>query len=205
MPIAKNHIALIRKTILIQLLIWPLIIIAKATIVGESFFLSGATVGAFLITFSLWVAAVYALYFFNNRQWKLEHKLEAEHQELERLKEYFWLSLMPEKSSKTEDVFLKKLRQVLEEKYSEEHFDISHLCDALHMSRAQVYRKVKTLTGKPVGHLLRSFRMQKAKNLLESTDLSISQVSLEVGYKHLAHFSRSFHQEFGMNPSDVRK
>ncbi len=104
-----------------------------------------------------------------------------------------------------EDVFMKKLREVLEANFSDEQFDIPDLCKALHISRAQLYRKVKALTGKPAGHLLRSFRMHQAKALLETTDMNISQISLEVGFKYLAHFSRSFQQEFGINPSEMRK
>lgn len=103
-----------------------------------------------------------------------------------------------------EDSFMEKLQALLETHYSDEAFGIPELCRALLMSRAQLYRKVKALTGHPVGQVLRSFRMQKAKIFLETTDLSISQIALEVGFKSLPHFSRSFHQEFGMPPSAMR-
>jgi signal transduction histidine kinase/ligand-binding sensor domain-containing protein/CheY-like chemotaxis protein len=116
-----------------------------------------------------------------------------------------WFTPLPGKTFFVQDDFLEKLKTVLDENFSDENFDIPQLCEALLMSRAQLYRKVKALTGKPVGHLLRSFRMQKAKALLETTSLSVSQVALEVGFKYLGHFSRSFQQEFGANPSEMRK
>ena len=112
---------------------------------------------------------------------------------------------LPGKTLFVQDEFLEKLKTVLGENFSNENFDIPQLCEALLMSRAQLYRKVKALTGESVGHLLRSYRMQRAKALLETTDLSVSQIALEVGFRHLAHFSRSFQQEFGVNPSEVRK
>ncbi len=117
----------------------------------------------------------------------------------------YWLTGQKDKYFQAEDSFLKKLLQTLEDHFSDQEFDIPQLCKALHTSRAQLYRKVKALTGKPVGHLLRSFRLQKARTLLETTDLSVSQVALETGFKHLTHFSRAFQEEFGVNPSETRK
>ncbi len=106
---------------------------------------------------------------------------------------------------RAEDEFMKKLLEILEDRYADETFDVPELCQALCMSRAQCYRKITALTGKPAAHLLRTFRLQKAKALLATSALNISQVALEVGFKDLAHFSRSFHQEFGVSPSEIRK
>ncbi|MCB9285394.1 MAG: helix-turn-helix domain-containing protein [Lewinellaceae bacterium] len=129
--------------------------------------------------------------------------------EAQRLREQFanngWFRLMQNDDLHYHDSFLKKLNRALEENYADENFDIPQLCEALYMSRAQLYRKVKAISGQPIGHLLRSYRMRRAKILLETTDLTISQVAMEVGFKHLPHFSRTFLQEFGKNPSELRK
>ncbi|MBK9017828.1 MAG: response regulator [Saprospiraceae bacterium] len=100
--------------------------------------------------------------------------------------------LIGDRRAPAEDEFIKKLLKVLEDHYADEDFDISELYHALHMSRAQCYRKIRAITGMPVADLLKDFRLQKAKILLATTDLSISQVALDVGYKNLSHFSRSF-------------
>jgi signal transduction histidine kinase/DNA-binding response OmpR family regulator len=108
-------------------------------------------------------------------------------------------------ASHADDDFTKELTKVLEEQYANENFDITELCHILHMSRTQCYRKISSATGVPAAQLLRKFRLKKAKDLLMTSDLSVSQIALEVGYKDLGHFSRSFHQEFGINPSEIKK
>ncbi|MBI5917300.1 MAG: response regulator, partial [Bacteroidetes bacterium] len=104
-----------------------------------------------------------------------------------------------------EDVFMKKVRDILEAHLGDENFGIPDLCKALGMSRAQLYRKFQALTDQPIGHYFRSLRLHRAKALLETASLNISQVALEVGFKDLGHFSRSFHQEFGISPSEWRR
>jgi AraC-like DNA-binding protein len=104
-----------------------------------------------------------------------------------------------------EEELRNKLLHILEIHYADEEFDTSKLCRALGMSRAQCYRKITALTGEPIGHLLRNFRLQKAKDLLTTSSLNISQVALEVGFKDLAHFSHCFHKHFGINASEIRK
>ena len=103
-----------------------------------------------------------------------------------------------------EDAFMVKLRDLLETHFSDENFGIPDLCQTLLMSRAQLYRKVAALTGKPAASYLRSFRLQKAKELLQSTSLTVSEIAFQVGFKDLGHFSRTFLKEFGKNPSDLR-
>ena len=107
--------------------------------------------------------------------------------------------------TQTEDAFMIKLRDQMEAHFGDENFGIPDLCQALLMSRSQLYRKVAALTGKPAATYLRSFRLQKARNLLLSTSLTVSEISFQVGFKDLGHFSRSFRKEFGENPSDLRK
>ncbi|MCB0587616.1 MAG: helix-turn-helix domain-containing protein [Phaeodactylibacter sp.] len=141
--------------------------------------------------------------------YRLQLRRRLAEAEAQRLREQFanhgWFRLMQNGQLQFHDEFLKKLNRALEENYADENFDIPQLSEAMHLSRAQLYRKVKNLTGKPVGQVLRSYRMRRARALLETTDLSVSQVAVEVGFKHLPHFSRSFQQEFGVKPSEMRK
>jgi transcriptional regulator GlxA family with amidase domain len=107
--------------------------------------------------------------------------------------------------NRAEEALLKNLLEALEKNYSDEDFDIATLCRTLGMSRAQCYRKITALTGEPVAHLISNFRLQKAKDLLATSSLSISQIALEVGFKDLAHFSHCFHHYYGINASEIRK
>ncbi|GJM33756.1 MAG: hypothetical protein DHS20C18_27570 [Saprospiraceae bacterium] len=105
----------------------------------------------------------------------------------------------------SEDAFLIQLKEVIEANRSNTDFNLPQLCKAMGVSRAQIYRKIKELTGKSPSIYVRSLRLQKAMELLESTDLNISEIAFEVGFKDLSYFSRSFSEEFGFSPSETRK
>ncbi|NUO02632.1 MAG: helix-turn-helix domain-containing protein [Saprospiraceae bacterium] len=109
-----------------------------------------------------------------------------------------------DKAVQQEDAFMQKVREVLEANVSDEDFGIPQLCKALAMSRAQLYRKFDALTDLPVHQYMRNLRLRKAKTLLETTDLNVTEVALEVGFKNLSHFSRSFSEEFGVSPSSMK-
>ncbi|MEL6134845.1 MAG: DNA-binding response regulator, partial [Bacteroidota bacterium] len=83
--------------------------------------------------------------------------------------------------------------------------DMPRLCRAIGMSRSQIFRKVKALTGQPPSSFIRSVRLQKAKQLLQSKDLTISEIAYDVGFTSLNYFSAAFHDEFGVRPSSLRK
>ena len=110
-----------------------------------------------------------------------------------------------DKLLKTEDAFIIKIRKLMEENLDDDQFGIRQLCLAVGMSRAQVYRKFRTLTDKTINEYLMSFRLHKAKEMLRTTGLNVSQVAFEVGFKNLSHFSRAFNAEFGRNPSEFKK
>ena len=110
-----------------------------------------------------------------------------------------------DRSVRMEDAFMIKVREVMERHLDEETFGIEVLCREVSMSRAQLYRKFKTLTDKTVFEYLQSFRLHKARTLLESTGLNVSEVAFDVGFKNPSHFSRAFTAEFGKNPTEFRK
>ena len=110
-----------------------------------------------------------------------------------------------EEAVQVEDAFMKKVQGLMEAHLGDENFGIPDLCQAFHMSRAQLYRKFNALTGQPIGQYLRSFRLHRARKLLEHTDLNISEIAFKTGYKDPAYFTRSFKREFGINPIDLRQ
>ncbi|MCB9305934.1 MAG: helix-turn-helix domain-containing protein [Lewinellaceae bacterium] len=104
-----------------------------------------------------------------------------------------------------EDIFMNKVRSTLEANLGDEHFGIPELCHSLQMSRAQLHNKLKALTGRSASHYIRSVRLQRARELVLTTDRTVSEIAFEVGFRHLQHFSTSFAEEFGRSPSSLRK
>lgn len=136
---------------------------------------------------------------------RIEKLIEKQQQ----LKAFFSAGL-PENTKQEEDVaiesaFLMKLRKLVEADIGNQNLTVSGLCEAAHLSHAQVYRKLKALTGKTPSQFLRSIRLEKAMELLNSTDMNISQIAFEVGFNDPNYFSRSFQAKFGVAPSSVRK
>ena len=103
-----------------------------------------------------------------------------------------------------EDEFILDLHHEIESNLDDEHFGILELCKAIGMSRAQLHRKLKALTGLSASHFIRNFRLHKAKTILFSTDLNISQIAYEVGFKDPKYFSKSFSDYYGESPQKMR-
>ncbi|MBO4850202.1 MAG: helix-turn-helix transcriptional regulator, partial [Prevotella sp.] len=70
------------------------------------------------------------------------------------------------------------------------------------LSRAQLHRKMKEMTGLATGRFLRNLRMEQAARLLREGKVNISQVADKVGYIDQAHFFSAFKTHFGMSPSE---
>lgn len=104
-----------------------------------------------------------------------------------------------------DDAFFKNLRNILEARFGDEEFHVAHLCHELGISRVQLFRKLKALTGSSASEFIRSYRLNKAKVMLTTTDLNISEIAFEVGFKDPAYFTRAFMREFGIAPSALRK
>ncbi|MCB0565295.1 MAG: response regulator [Phaeodactylibacter sp.] len=103
-----------------------------------------------------------------------------------------------------EDAFLRKVKAVIEENLSDATFGVQELSRELGLSRSQLFRKIKALTGKSILLYIRSVRLHKAREMLKSTRLNISEVGYMVGFTNPAYFSTAFLNEFGESPSAVR-
>ena len=108
------------------------------------------------------------------------------------------------KTSPKADSFLDQVHQTLEAHLSDENFGIAELCKILKISRAQLHRKLKKLTGQSTSHYIRSLRLDIAKGLLEKTQLNVSEIAFSVGFSNVTYFSRVFKNEFGFTPKEVR-
>ena len=104
-----------------------------------------------------------------------------------------------------ENAFIKEVHQVVEHHLTDSQFSVEVLSKALAMSRMQVHRKLKALTGQSATHFIRTIRLDKAKILLKQADLSISEVAYDVGFNDPKYFSRVFAEEFGMTPTAFKE
>jgi YesN/AraC family two-component response regulator len=128
----------------------------------------------------------------------------------EKLKSKFRsMVMMPDKadikSLNPDETFLNKLRGVMDNHYSDDHFGTVQLTREMGMSRVQLFRKLKALTGLSASTFMRIYRLTAARNKIEKTKLTISEIAYQSGFSDPAHFSHAFNQEFGMSPSEARK
>jgi DNA-binding response OmpR family regulator/anti-sigma regulatory factor (Ser/Thr protein kinase) len=101
-----------------------------------------------------------------------------------------------------EDRFFQKLNEIILKNIGDELFTIQVLCDEMAMSKSQLYRKFSALTSIPAAKYIRTLRMKKAKELLQTTSMNITEVGYEVGMKSVSVFSKVFKEEFGYSPTD---
>ncbi|MBX2871316.1 MAG: response regulator, partial [Saprospiraceae bacterium] len=104
-----------------------------------------------------------------------------------------------------ENAFLQKVKEVIENHYQDEDFALPQLCQKIGMSRSQLFRKMRALIGISPSAFIRDYRLDRAKILLQTTDQNVSEVAFAVGYKNLAHFSKSFQAKYGHSPSTTHK
>ena len=86
---------------------------------------------------------------------------------------------------------------------SEEDFSIEEFGRELCMSRTQLHRKLKALTGKSASRYLRSFRLLAAKKMIEQRKGNISEIAYNVGFSSPVYFSKCFKDEYGKPPSEL--
>jgi signal transduction histidine kinase/CheY-like chemotaxis protein/AraC-like DNA-binding protein len=126
-----------------------------------------------------------------------------------KLRERYATFMLPEpakdKLFRNEDSFMSRVHDTFRENLGDDTLGIEQLCEILGMSRSQLYRKFKAITSQSIRDYLYTFRLYVAKQLLLESDLNVTQVSNEVGFKDLSHFSHRFYEEYGLNPSEIKK
>jgi len=100
-------------------------------------------------------------------------------------------------------LFLKQLHSIIQKNLSDSEFGVENIGKQIGLSRVQLYRKVKAMTGSSVVDLLRKARLAKAKRLLESRSMSVSEVAYDVGFSAPSYFTKCFKEEYGMLPGEI--
>ena len=101
--------------------------------------------------------------------------------------------------------FISRFREVVKTRLSDSDLSVDDLAADMNLSRVQLYRKVKAISGASPVELLRTARLNRAYQLLLTTDMSVSEVAYAVGFTAPSYFTKCFKEEYGMVPGDVRK
>jgi signal transduction histidine kinase/ligand-binding sensor domain-containing protein/DNA-binding response OmpR family regulator len=103
-----------------------------------------------------------------------------------------------------DQLFLEKIIHHIESNFGDEQFSVEALAAEVNMSVTQLSRKLKALIDQPPGQMIRSFRLQRAADLLKQKAGTVSEISYQVGFNDNAYFSRAFKKQFGVSPSEYQ-
>jgi len=109
------------------------------------------------------------------------------------------------KRQPNEASFLERVNEAIVQNLSNSRFDANALSDTLNMSRTQLYRRLLPIIQQSPGRYIRSIKLQKAKELFETTELRISEVAYRTGFETASHFTKVFTRQYGVKPSIFRK
>ena len=101
--------------------------------------------------------------------------------------------------------FMADFGRVVRERMSDSSLSVETISSALGLSRVQMYRKVKQLTGQSPVEIIRVTRLKKAERLLKTTQMTVSEISYDVGFSSPSYFSKCFKDYFGVQPGEVRE
>lgn len=103
-------------------------------------------------------------------------------------------------SNEIDKSFLKQLRKIIQENLANSDLSVEQIGDEIGLSRVQLYRKVKALTGYSPVEIIRKARLTRARHLLQTTERTVSEVAYAVGFSTPSYFSKCYKDEFGENP-----
>jgi len=103
-----------------------------------------------------------------------------------------------------DQVFLKKLNEILADNYKNEEFGVKELAERIPMNRSQLYRKLHTTKGISASQYIREYRLQQAHKMLQKDVSTVSEISYKVGFNSPTYFNTSFKEYYGYPPGEVK-
>lgn len=110
-----------------------------------------------------------------------------------------------EKLNAPDRTFIERLKELMQKNLDNSNMKMDDIGAGLGISRVQLYRKVKALTGLSPVELLRQMRLQKAYSLLKTTDWTISEIAYTVGFSSPGYFTTCFKKQYGKYPTEIKK
>lgn len=105
-------------------------------------------------------------------------------------------------ATSADERFMQKLYKVLEKNISNPEMNLDDFCKDIGMSRANMYRKLKSITNLSPNEFIRNFRLEMGAKILKGSQLSVSEVYVAVGFNSHAYFSNCFKALYGMSPTE---
>ncbi len=105
------------------------------------------------------------------------------------------------RSNPREAAFLNKVNELILQNIENKQLDANYLSEIMNMSRTQLFRRLKPIIHQSPGSYIRTIKLQKAKELFETTDLRISEVAYKTGFETASHFTKVFTKQYGVKPS----
>ncbi|MBL3655776.1 two-component regulator propeller domain-containing protein [Fulvivirga sediminis] len=114
------------------------------------------------------------------------------------------LNIEPKKVtfSSADELFIEKALESVEKNMSNTAYSVEDFGEDVGMSRMQIYRKLKALTGQSANEFIRTIRLKRAAQLIERNEFTIAEVTYRVGFQDLQYFRSCFKKYFGVNPSE---
>ena len=100
-----------------------------------------------------------------------------------------------------ESQFVEKFRTIIQGNLGNSGLNVETISHEMGISRAQLYRKIKSITGISPNDIIREARMKRADRLLETTDKSVSEIAYEVGFSSPSYFTKCYREFFGRTPN----
>jgi AraC-like DNA-binding protein len=111
--------------------------------------------------------------------------------------------MVEEKQVKGNDeILMERVIKAINKNMGNSDFNVDMLTAEVGISRAQLHRKMKDITGIPASEFIRNIRLEQAARLLKEQKINITQVAYTVGFSNLAHFSTVFRKHFGISPKE---
>jgi len=169
----------------------PIILLTART--GEEQKVEGFEVGA-----DDYITKPFSFEILQSRVRNLIHQREVFHRDFRRQID---VKVSDVKITSLDEKLIQNAIKLVEDNIADAEFSVEHLSRELGMSRVHLYKKLMALTGKGPLEFIRSIRLQRAAQLLEKSQLTVSEVAYQVGFNNPKYFARYFKDEFQMLPS----
>lgn len=134
----------------------------------------------------------------------LQERQKLRERLLEKLRDNKLLLSEPEKVESIDDAFLRKFAEQIEAVYADPEYNVEKLSETLGLSRGHLHRKIKELTGTAPVEFLRTYRLNKATQLLRQNAYTVSEVAYRTGFSSPAYFSKFFKAVYGVTPTEYQ-
>ena len=134
----------------------------------------------------------------------LQERQKLRERLLEKLRDNKLLLSEPEKVESIDDAFLRKFAEQIEAVYADPEYNVEKLSETLGLSRGHLHRKIKELTGTAPVECLRTYRLNKATQLLRQNAYTVSEVAYRTGFSSPAYFSKCFKAVYGVTPTEYQ-